>query len=49
MKNLNSKPVKGKQAPSRKVSPEIRDDLDSRERKENTQNTKKNETPFSKE
>ena len=47
MKNVPNKPAtKAKQAPSHKVSPEIRDNLDSRERKENTQNTKQNETPF---
>ncbi|MDF2454012.1 MAG: hypothetical protein K0R51_5 [Cytophagaceae bacterium] len=48
MKNITNKPSKTKQAPSHKVSPEIRDNLDSRERKENTPNKKKNETPFSK-
>ena len=49
MKNSNNKTSKPKQAPSHKTSPEIRDNLDSRERKENTPNKKKNETPFSQE
>ncbi|MDB5257550.1 MAG: hypothetical protein JWM14_2245 [Chitinophagaceae bacterium] len=48
MKNT-TKPGKTKQAPSHKTSPEIRDNLDSRERKENTPNKKKNENPFSQE
>jgi hypothetical protein len=49
MKNVTNKNSKPKQAPSHKTSPEIRDNLDSRERKENTQNKKKNENPFSEE
>lgn len=49
MKNATNKTSKVKQAPSHKSSPEIRDNLDSRERKENTPNKKKNETPFTNE
>jgi len=48
MKSTTNKSSKIKQAPSHKTSPEIRDNLDSRERKENTPNKKKNEASSSK-
>jgi len=41
MKNVTNKTTKTKQAPSHKVSPEIRDNLDSRERNESTNKKKK--------